>query len=64
MFFVLGESNMVVLYEIAKRMLTPPSIVLLLLLAGFVLTLWRFQRLGRIMLAFGIIRKGCPELAP
>ncbi len=46
---------MVVLYEIAKRMLTPPSIVLLLLLAGFVLTLWRFQRLGRIMLAFGII---------
>jgi len=43
------------LYEIMKRLVLPPGFVLVLLLAGFGLSLWRFRRLGRLMLALGIL---------
>ena len=46
---------MTALYQIIKRLILPPSCILVLLLAGFGLSLWRFRRLGRVMLAVSIL---------
>ncbi len=46
---------MIILYQIAKRLVLPLNFVLLLLLAGFTLILWRFNRLGRVVLGLGIL---------
>ena len=45
---------MTILYQIFKRLIFPPSSILLVLLAGFGLILGRFSRLGRVMLALGV----------
>ena len=46
---------MTILYQVFRQMVLPLSLILLLLMAGFVLILWKFRRLGRVMLAFGIL---------
>lgn len=46
---------MTALYQIIKRLILPPGSIFILLLAGFVLSLWRFRRLGRVILAFSIV---------
>lgn len=43
------------LYEIIKRLVLPPGFILVLLLAGFGFSLWRFRRLGRLVLALSIL---------
>jgi uncharacterized SAM-binding protein YcdF (DUF218 family) len=45
---------MTFLYQILKRLVLPPGFILVLLLAGFGLSLWRFKRLGRVVLALSI----------
>jgi len=46
---------MTALYEIIKRLVLPPGFILVLLLAGFGFSLWRFRRLGRLVLALSIL---------
>lgn len=46
---------MTVLYQIFKRLILPPGSIFILLLAGFVLSMLRFRRLGRVILALSIL---------
>lgn len=46
---------MTFLYQILKRLVLPPGFIFVLLLVGFALGLWRFRRLGRLILALGIL---------
>ncbi len=46
---------MTVLYHIIKRLVLPPGSIFILLLAGLGLSLWKFRRLGRAMVALGIL---------
>ena len=43
------------LYQIIKILLLPPSSVLVLMVAGFGLSLWRFRRLGRVVLVLSML---------
>jgi len=58
---VIGEGNaldvseMAILYQIVKRIMLPPAFILLMFMAGFSLSLFRFRRLGRIVLALSIM---------
>ena len=58
---VIGEGNaldvteMAILYQIVKRIMLPPAFILVMLMVGFGLNLWRFRRLGRLILALGIL---------
>ena len=51
----LDVTEMTVLYQIVKRIMLPPAFILLMLMVGFSLSLWRFRRLGRLFLAVGIL---------
>jgi len=55
---------MTVLYQIVKRMMLPPAFILLMLIAGFALGLWRFRRLGRVVLALSILFFYLLSIAP
>jgi uncharacterized SAM-binding protein YcdF (DUF218 family) len=46
---------MTFVYQIFKKLVLPPGSIFVLLLVGFGLSLWRFRRLGRIMLTLGIL---------
>jgi len=67
---VVGEGNaleateMTVLYQIVKRIMLPPAFILLMLIAGFGLSLWRFKRLGRAVLALSILLLYLLSIAP
>ena len=52
------------LYEIIKRLVLPPGFILVLLLAGFALCLWRFRRLGRVVLTLSILLLYFLSIAP
>jgi uncharacterized SAM-binding protein YcdF (DUF218 family) len=52
------------LYEIIKRLVLPPGFILVLLLAGFGLSLWRFRRLGRVVLSLGVLFLYLLSIAP
>lgn len=52
------------LYAIIKRLVLPPGFVLVLLLVGFGLSLWRFRRLGRVVLALSILFLYLLSIAP
>ena len=45
---------MTALYQIFKRLILPPTSLLLLLVVGFTFTFLKFRRLGRVLLALGI----------
>jgi uncharacterized SAM-binding protein YcdF (DUF218 family) len=45
---------MTALYQIFKRLILPPTSLILLLVVGFTFTFVKFRRLGRILLAVGI----------
>lgn len=55
---------MTILYQIVKRLVLPLSFILLLLLASFALILWKFKRLGKVMLALGILLLYLLSIAP
>ena len=67
---VLGEGNalsvteMTILYQIAKQMLLPPASILVLMVVGLGLSLWRFRRLGRVVLALSILFLYLLSIAP
>ena len=46
---------MTALYQIIKRLILPPGFIFVILLVGFGFSLWRFRRVGRVMLAVGIL---------
>ena len=46
---------MTVLYQIFKRLVLPPGSIFILLLAGFVFSMLRFRRLGRVILGLSIL---------
>jgi uncharacterized SAM-binding protein YcdF (DUF218 family) len=46
---------MTALYQILTRLILPPTFLLLLLVVGFTISFMRFRRLGRIILAVGIL---------
>ena len=46
---------MTALYQIIKQLILPPSCIFVLLLAGFILSLIRFKRLGRVILGLSIL---------
>ncbi|MDH3802663.1 MAG: hypothetical protein OEU80_11330, partial [Deltaproteobacteria bacterium] len=55
--FALGvsETEMTVLYQILKRLILPPGFLILLLVVGFTFSFLKFRRLGRVILAVGIL---------
>ena len=55
---------MTVLYQIFKRLILPPGSIFILLLAGFFLSLWKFRRLGRVILGLGILIFYVLSIAP
>ncbi len=55
---------MTFLYQILKRLVLPPGFILVLLLAGFGLSLWRFRRLGRVVLSLGVLFLYLLSIAP
>jgi len=67
---VVGEGNaldvteMTIIYQIVKRIMLPPAFILLMLIAGFGLSLWRFRRLGRVVLALSILFLYLLSIAP
>jgi uncharacterized SAM-binding protein YcdF (DUF218 family) len=46
---------MTAIYQIIKPLVLPPTFILLLLVVGFILSLWKFRRVGRVLLALGIL---------
>ena len=46
---------MTVLYQILKRLILPPGFLILLLVVGFTFSFLKFRRLGRVILAVGIL---------
>lgn len=46
---------MAALYQILKRLILPPGFLIVLLVVGFTLSFMRFRRLGRVILAIGIL---------
>lgn len=46
---------MIALYAILKRLILPPTLLILLLMVGFTFSFLRFRRLGRVILAFSIV---------
>lgn len=46
---------MTLLYQILKCLILPPGSIFILLLVGFVLSMLRFRRLGRVVLGLGIL---------
>jgi uncharacterized SAM-binding protein YcdF (DUF218 family) len=55
---------MTILYQIAKQTMLPPASILLLLIVGFGLSFWRFQRLGRIVLGLSILSLYLLSISP
>ena len=46
---------MTALYQLFKRLILPPTSLIVLLVVGFTLTFLKFRRLGRVLLAVGIL---------
>jgi uncharacterized SAM-binding protein YcdF (DUF218 family) len=46
---------MTALYQILKRLILPPTILIVLLVVGFTFSFLKFRRLGRVILAVGIL---------
>ena len=46
---------MATLYQLHKRLILPPGFLILLLVVGFTFSFLKFRRLGRVMLAVGIL---------
>jgi uncharacterized SAM-binding protein YcdF (DUF218 family) len=55
---------MTALYQILKRLILPPGSIFILLLAGFVLSVYKFRRLGRVILALSILIFYVLSIAP